>query len=81
VHRFWLSTTVLFLVVEGLVQVALDGWGRAAAARAEVDEGVAVEVWGEVGAEEVGDELGWGGGFEEGDLGVCEYGVLCEVLW
>jgi hypothetical protein len=57
----------------GVVEVALDGGRRAAAAGAEVDEDVGGEGVAEVGAEEAGDDLGGGGGLEEGDLGGGEY--------
>jgi hypothetical protein len=51
------------------VEVALDGGRGPAAAGAEIDEDVGVEVGGQVGAEEVGDDLGGGGGLQERDLG------------
>jgi hypothetical protein len=53
----------------GVVEVALDGGRGAAAAGAEVDEDVGGESVAEVGVQEAGDDLGGGGGLEEGDLG------------
>lgn len=53
--------------VGGVVEVALDGGRGPTAAGAKVDEDVGGQ-GGEVGAEEVGDAGGWGGGLQEGDL-------------
>jgi hypothetical protein len=63
----------------GVVEVALDGGRGAAAAGAEVDEDVGGVGVAEVGAEEAGDDLGGGGGLEEGDLGGGEYLLVIHV--
>jgi hypothetical protein len=79
-HRFLPRLLLLVVVVlilgggggggeQGLVEMLLDGGRGAAAAGAEVDEGVAVQV-GEVSYEEAGYDLGRRGWLEERDLRV-----------